>query len=64
MNKDSLHVVPVLNINGDIVFELLLYGLDKHDVYTIPNAFVAQALNHRELPPDLTVSPFLVRRER
>lgn len=64
--RDTCFVVSVFGPSGDIEFELLLYGLEKSDIFLSPNPYVSQALNNRGIHPEkgYSVSPFFVEQIR
>lgn len=62
--KDTCFAVTVFDPNGEPAFELMLYGLSESDVYSVPNFYVSEALNRRNLPLGYAVSIFAVERIR
>lgn len=64
--RDTCFVVSVFGPSGSVEFELLLYGLEKEDIYLTPNPYVSQALNNRGIRPEkgYSVSPFFVEQIR
>lgn len=62
---DTCFAVPVLDLCGIPVFELLIYGVTENEIYLTPNPYISQALNRRGFSPvDFIVSPFTVRKLR
>ena len=62
--KDTCHKIPVLGPDAQPAFDLLIYGLDDHDIFLCPNPYVSVALNRRNLPMGYATSPFFVERIR